>query len=103
MYAADVGLVCCIRSQMLYIPADGGPKYPCTNVGSDEPTRRELNNHLAFFFVRLITAFTVSFSAAFCAFFLSSSACLQFSSCARRNIRTKFKRVAITAFFSHYK
>ena len=38
-----------------------------------------------------------SLSASFCAFFLSNSSCLQFSSCARVNILTKLRRVETTA------
>lgn len=48
-----------------------------------------------------IPDFDFSISASFWAFFLSSSICLQFSSCARRNIRTKFSSVEITAFFNY--
>lgn len=52
--------------------------------------------YFAVFFVRLMPL-AFSISASFSAFFLSNSACLQFSSCAFRNNLMKFKRVTVTA------
>ena len=49
----------------------------------------------ALFLVKLIPL-AFSISASFSAFFLSNSACLQFSSCAFRNNLMKFRRVAVT-------
>lgn len=66
---------------------------PCRNAETDF-------HYFALFFLRL-ASLAFSISASFSAFFLSSSACLTFSSCAFRNSRTKFKRVAVTCSNGH--
>lgn len=47
-------------------------------------------------------SFILSFSASFSAFFLSSSACLMFSSCARRNIVTTGNNINFSRKINHH-
>lgn len=63
---------------------------------------RQTRCHLETFFA-MFASLDFSVSASFWAFFFSSSACLRFSSCAFRNIRTKLRRVETTAKFWHQK
>lgn len=73
----------------------------CVKNSTSNNRDKMVTSYVMLFFVGL-TPFAFSISASFWAFFFSSSACLQFSSWALRNILTKFNSVVVTALINHH-